>query len=86
MHPYEPGVVGAGALHAMMSMQLAQQVPTLAARAANPCFYNPMWAFFGDRTPGPPGTYYWDNADEPTNQFWCTYDQVLVRPDLVSFR
>ncbi len=84
MHPYEEGVVGAEALHAVMSEELAERLPGLTARAGRLCFYNPMWALFGDRTPGPAGTYYWDNADEPTNHFWNMYDQVLIRPTLVK--
>jgi endonuclease/exonuclease/phosphatase family metal-dependent hydrolase len=83
MHPYEDGVVGADALHALLTEELAVRVPRLTARAGTPCFYNPMWGLLGDRTTGPPGTHYWDNTDEPTNHFWCMYDQVLLRPGLM---
>ena len=46
-------------------------------------FYNPMWAYFGDRHDGPPGTYYYEKA-ESLNYFWNTYDQVLIRPDVLK--
>src|SRR5262249_29252151 len=84
MHPYEDGMVSADALHAVMSEKLSLAVSSLAPRAGCRCFYNPMWALFGDRTPGPPGTHYWDNAEEPTNHFWNIYDQVLLRPGLMK--
>lgn len=41
-----------------------------------------MWGLFGDRTPGPAGTYYYDNST-PVTYFWNVFDQVLLRPDLM---
>lgn len=84
MNPYEAGVVGTQALHAVMTRELTRTVSWLTARERFPCFYNPMWACFSDTSAGPPGTYYWSNADEPTNHFWQVYDQVLVRPELLD--
>jgi endonuclease/exonuclease/phosphatase family metal-dependent hydrolase len=84
MNPYEAGVVGTRALHSVMTRDLTTAVAGLKERAQHRCFYNPMWARFGDGTVGPPGTYYWDNADEPTNHFWQMYDQVLVRPAMMQ--
>jgi hypothetical protein len=46
-------------------------------------FYNPMWGHFGDRTPGPPGTYYHGPAS-PEAYYWNLFDQVLLRPDLMT--
>jgi hypothetical protein len=42
-----------------------------------------MWAHFGDRREGPPGTYYYERS-ELVNYYWNTFDQVMVRPDLVD--
>ena len=84
MNPYEAGVVGANALHAVMTRVLARSVHRLKPRAEYPCFYNPMWACFGDQSPGPPGTLYYSNAEEPTNHFWHLYDQLLLRPELID--
>jgi hypothetical protein len=84
MNPYEAGVVGTQALHAVMTRDLARSMEGLAARDRYPCFYNPMWSCFGDRSPGPSGTHYYPNADEPTNHFWHIYDQVLIRPDVLD--
>ena len=49
----------------------------------HPFFYNPMWGCFGDRTPGPPGSFYLGTS-KPVNYFWNIYDQVLLRPGLVD--
>jgi hypothetical protein len=42
-----------------------------------------MWNLLGDATPGPPGTYYYNNS-EPKVYFWNMFDQVLIRPQLVD--
>jgi hypothetical protein len=42
-----------------------------------------MWGYLGDRTPGPPGTYYY-SASSPLTYFWNTFDQMLLRPDLMN--
>ena len=47
-------------------------------------FYNPMWRFFGEHTPGgPAGTCYYNRAEHVWT-FWNTYDQVLIRPSLLE--
>ncbi len=84
LDPFEFGTVGPACFHALMTADLARTVQGLAVRNDYPTFYNPMWVLFGDRTPGPPGTYYWPNAEEATNHFWHMYDQVLVRPALID--
>lgn len=81
MNPFDPGVVGARGLHAMMTRQLVEKGERVIRRRSYPFFYNPMWGHFGDRTPGPPGTYF-RIAAEHHNPFWHMYDQVLLRPEL----
>lgn len=46
-------------------------------------FYNPMWGLFGDLTPGPAGTHYWDSS-VPSNHHWHMFDQLLLRPSLMD--
>jgi hypothetical protein len=46
-------------------------------------FYNPMWSRLGDGSAGPCGTYFY-NRSESLNYFWHTFDQILLRPDLLS--
>jgi len=83
MNPFDVGMIGAHALNAVMTRRLASAVERTVAGRSYRCFYNPMWGFFGDRTPGPPGTFF-RPASSPTNQYWHMLDQVLVRPDLAG--
>ena len=46
-------------------------------------FDNPMWGLFGDQTPGPPGTHFWESS-VASNQHWHMYDQILLRPSLMD--
>jgi hypothetical protein len=84
MNPYEAGVVGTQAFHAVMTRRLARSVRRLRDRETYPCFYNPMWSCFGDFADRPPGTYFYPPGLDPVNPFWNMYDQVLVRPDLMD--
>lgn len=83
MNPFDPGVAGAAALHAVMTRDLARRQEREVKGRPYCFFYNPMWGFFGDRTPGPPGTYYL-RASKPLNYYWNMYDQLLLRPDLMD--
>jgi exonuclease III len=83
MNPFEEGVISADGLHGMMTVQLAATGSRVIEGQEHTTFYNPMWGLFGDRTPGPPGTYYRSAADA-VNYFWNTFDQVLVGPELAD--
>jgi hypothetical protein len=83
MNPFDLGVVGAQALNAVMTRDLARREARLVAGRAYRFFYNPMWGCFGDRTPGPPGTYFY-SAAEPGGYAWNLFDQVLLRPGLMD--
>jgi len=84
MNPFEDGVVGASGLHAVMSRTIAKKGSRIVQSKQYPFFYNPMWNFFGDATPGPPGTYYYDRSEHKV-YFWNIFDQVLIRPELIDF-
>jgi hypothetical protein len=49
-----------------------------------PEFYNPMWGCFGDRTPGPPGSFYHPSRTNGLHG-WNMLDQVLVRPQALDW-
>jgi hypothetical protein len=85
VNPFENPVAWAGALHAVMSRDLITRMRGEREIRATEYqfFYNPMWSVLGDRTPGPPGTYY-RASSESVNYFWNTYDQVLLRPGLMG--
>lgn len=83
MNPFDAGVVGAQALHAVNVRTVANRGERTVRGRSYPFFYNPMWGHFGDRTSGPPGTFYL-GAGKPVNPYWQMYDQLLLRPDLMS--
>jgi hypothetical protein len=83
MNPFENGVICADGLHAVMTRQLAAKKKRVIQDEEYPFFYNPMWSFFGDGSPGPAGTYYYKKA-EPCVYFWNIFDQVLIRPELLD--
>jgi hypothetical protein len=84
MNPFEIGMVSSEGLHGVMDKNIAFRGSRVVAE--EPCFffYNPMWSFFGDRGPAPPGTYFYNSGTE-INYFWNIYDQVLIRPSLLKF-
>jgi hypothetical protein len=77
-------MVGADALHAVMSRHIAARATRLVAGEERRFFYNPMWNHFGDHPPCPPGTYYYRGSNQVVF-FWNMFDQVLIRPDLLEF-
>jgi hypothetical protein len=81
MNPFEDGVVIAKALHAVMSRDIAERRSRVVQTKKYPFFYNPMWSLFGDASP--PGTYYYRTSTHKTF-FWNMFDQVLIRPELLS--
>jgi hypothetical protein len=83
MNPFDLGVVGAQTLNAVMTRDLARNEERTVAGRSYRYFYNPMWGCFGDRTPGPAGTYFY-SASSPHSYFWHLFDQVLLRPALMD--
>jgi hypothetical protein len=83
-NPYDPGLVHATALNAVMAKGIArQQTRVLRDGHAYRMFFNPMWHLFGDTIQQPPGSYYY-RTNEIDCLFWHLFDQVLVRPDLID--
>lgn len=83
MNPFETGVMHCLGLNAVSSGRVAARRTRTVSGEEHPLFYNPMWGVFGDRTPGPPGTYY-RTAGEAVNYYWHVFDQVLLRPDVMD--
>ncbi|MCH8828669.1 MAG: hypothetical protein IID45_03725 [Planctomycetes bacterium] len=77
-------MISSHGMHAVMTRQIASQGSRTVLGRDYPFFYNPMWGFFGDRTPGPPGTHYFRRST-PDMFFWNMFDQVLIRPELIPF-
>ena len=81
MNPYERGLVSATGFNGVMSRAIADKGSRTVQGREWSFFYNPMWGLFGDRTPGPPGTYYYAGTG-PASYYWHIFDQVLIRPAL----
>jgi len=83
INPFEHGLIAAECFHASLSRRVAQRGTRVVQGNEYTFFYNPMWAHFGDRGTGPPGTYF-HSASSSTNIYWNMFDQVLIRPDLLD--
>lgn len=82
-NPFEAGLIGAPALHAVMSREIAEKKGRRVKGEEFPFFYNPMWNHFGDER-GVPGTYFYSRS-EHVNYYWNMFDQALIRPDLLRY-
>lgn len=83
MNPFEYGMVGADGIHGVMDRQIAARGMRVVRGENRRFFYNPMWNYFGDMAPGPPGTYFYDTGSQ-VNMYWNMFDQVLMRPELLN--
>jgi hypothetical protein len=83
MDPFEAGFVAANGLNAVMSRNVAARHSRTVQGKDYPFFYNPMWGHFGDAVDGPAGTIYYGSS-EHVAYFWHIFDQVLIRPELLS--
>lgn len=83
MNPFEDAIVAANGLNAVMARMVATRGTRTVLAQEYPFFYNPMWGHFGDAIEGPSGTFY-DGRSEHVSYFWNMFDQVLIRPELLS--
>ncbi|HEY9668989.1 MAG TPA: hypothetical protein V6C91_19420, partial [Coleofasciculaceae cyanobacterium] len=81
---FEVGIVGADGLHAVMTQTIARKYSRKVQGKERLFFYNPMWGRMGDFSAGAPGTYYYRSSQQ-VSYFWNTFDQVLLRPELLDF-
>jgi hypothetical protein len=83
MDPYDPGMTNDLAIPGYMTVELATRPDRRFREKRRRRFYNPMWGLFGDRTPGPAGSFYW-RSSVPNNTYWTLFDQILIRPPLIE--
>ncbi len=83
MNPFEPGLTLANGFNAVMARDVALQRSRRISGRAHPFFFNPMWNHFGDGTGHPCGTYFHVPSGY-ASLYWHIFDQVLVRPELIS--
>jgi exonuclease III len=82
LNPFEDALTAADGLQGVMDRTVAIRPARTVQGKSWDYFYNPMWSRLGDDSAGPPGTY-WHAGSGLVNHFWNTYDQVLLRPDLL---
>jgi endonuclease/exonuclease/phosphatase (EEP) superfamily protein YafD len=79
MNPFDQAMNMATGMNAMMTVKCVQRLTRKLQSQRYRYFYNPMWNLFGDRTPGPAGTYYHTTSSQGMYG-WNMLDQVLIRP------
>jgi len=84
MNPFDEGIVSSEGLHAVMDRRVATKLARTVLGERRHYFYNPMWRFLRESESGASGTYYYAN-NAPICYFWNTFDQILVRPSLLSY-
>jgi hypothetical protein len=84
MNPFDPGMHLPDGFNGQMVRRLSAPASEMSEADDAREFYNPMWGFFGDRTPGPPGTYYHRSGTSGLHG-WNMLDQVLVRSQALDW-
>jgi hypothetical protein len=84
MNPFDQAMNMAPGLNALMTQKCVAAGSRTLQGKDYPYFYNPMWGLFGDRTPGPAGTYY-HTASSQGMYGWNVLDQVLMRPTATAW-
>ena len=83
LNPFDSVLVQTTGLHAVASRITALRNTRTVQNRSFPFFYNPMWGYLGDRHSDSAGTFYYGSS-EHLAYFWNTFDQVLLRPELVE--
>ena len=83
MNPFEVGMVKANGFNASMSRTIALDEHRTIGGETYKFFYNPMWSLYGDVKNVVSGSYHYNNA-EFVNYRWNIFDQVLIRPSLIT--
>jgi hypothetical protein len=83
MDPYQPGLIAAQGLHAVMDRRVAARGQRTIRGRSYPFFYNPMWSLMGDKDGRPSGSYFYPKSGD-VSYFWHTFDQLLLRPSMID--
>ncbi|MCL1872902.1 MAG: endonuclease/exonuclease/phosphatase family protein [Clostridiales bacterium] len=83
VNPFEKPCVAANVLHAIPYKEMLCRPARIVQNSEYLKFYNPMWKFLYSRK-APYGTYFYDNSGHIVNYYWNTFDQVIVRPQLIN--
>lgn len=82
MNPFDDGMVSALGFNAVMCPTIAKKQSKKVLHEDRKFFYNPMWHLMGNYFNQCKGTFYYSTATK--SYYWYTYDQVIIRPDLID--
>jgi len=82
MNPFEAGMIGSEGFHAVLDRRIAATGGRKVQGRSRRFFYNPMWRFMNDDRLSMCGSHFYRKS-APLCHFWNTFDQVLIRPDLL---
>ena len=82
-NPFDVELVNLASLNSVMDPAIAQRGSCTRYGQEYRYFYNPTWKECGTDLGGTFGTYYYQEP-EIVRYYWQTFDQVLVRPEVIS--
>lgn len=82
MNPFDDGMISALGFNAVMCPDVAQKKSRKVLGQQRKFYYNPMWHVMGNNENKCKGTYYYSTSTK--SYYWYTYDQVLLRPELIK--
>lgn len=82
MNPFDDGMVSALSFNAVMCPKIAERKSRKVLHEERKFYYNPMWNLMGNSSNLCKGTFYY--SSETKSYYWYTYDQVILRPDLID--
>ena len=83
LHPFSDGIISMYGFNAVLDINKAKKGIRSCDGEKIKFYYNPMWKLMGknDLTLG---TYYSDTDNGGCSFYWYTFDQVLIRPELID--
>lgn len=82
LNPFDDGMVSVWGFNAVMCPDIARKETRTYLYEKKKFYYNPMWHLMGNTLNITKGTYYY--SSDAKSYFWYTFDQVLIRPELLS--
>lgn len=83
VNPFESGLIGTNAFHAVMDERLARKGSRLVQKKQYSYFHNPMWRLYGTASDGPMGSIY-HSGSRHRELFWHMLDQVIVSAEMLE--
>lgn len=82
MNPFVNGMIFALGFNAVMCPTIAKKHSRKVLNEERKFYYNPIWYLMGNYFNSCKGTFCYSTATK--SYYWYTYDQVIIRPDLID--